>query len=76
MTRSTLLLWSAASGLVVGLLAGVALLALLTLLVNLIPGVSERVAERLRGPVILLLLLFVPLIGAVLGYLEGRAKLS
>ena len=76
MTRSTMLLWSAASGLVVGLLAGVALLALLTLLVNLVPMVSERLAERLRGPVMLLLLLFVPLIGAVLGYLEGRAKLS
>jgi hypothetical protein len=71
-----MLLWSAASGLVVGLLAGVALLALLTLLVNVVPGVSERLVERLRGPAVLLLLLFVPLIGAVLGYLEGRAKLS
>jgi hypothetical protein len=76
MTRSTMLLWSAASGLVVGLLAGVALLALLTLLVNLVPGLSERLVERLRWPVVLLLLLFVPLVGAVLGYLEGRAKMS
>jgi hypothetical protein len=71
-----MLLWSAASGLFVGLLAGVALLALLTLLVNVVPGVSERLVERARGPVVLLLLLFVPLLGAVLGYLEGRAKLS
>ena len=76
MTRSTMLLWSAASGLVVGLLAGIALLALFTLLVNVVPGLSGRLAERLRGPVVLLLLLFVPLVGAVLGYLEGRAKLS
>ncbi len=76
MTRSTVLLWSAASGLVVGLLAGVALLALLTLLVNLVPGLSERLAQRLWAPVVVLLLLFVPLVGAVLGYLEGRAKLS
>jgi hypothetical protein len=75
-TRSTMLLWSAASGLVVGLLAGVALLALLTLFVNVVPGLSERLIERLRGPVVLLLLLVVPVVGAVLGYLEGRAKLS
>jgi hypothetical protein len=71
-----MLLWSAASGLVVGLLAGVSLLALLTLVVNVVPGLSERVVERLRGPVVILLLLLVPLLGAVLGYLEGRAKLS
>ena len=71
-----MLLWSAASGLVVGLLAGVALLALLTLVVNVVPGLSGRLVERLRGPVVLVLLLFVPLVGAVLGYLEGRAKLS
>ena len=71
-----MLLWSAASGLVVGLLAGVALLALVTLVVNIVPGLSGRLVERLRGPVVLVLLLFVPLVGAVLGYLEGRAKLS
>jgi predicted alpha/beta hydrolase len=71
-----MLLWSAASGLVVGLLAGVALLALLTLFVNVVPGLSERLIERLRAPVVLLLLLVVPVVGAVLGYLEGRAKLS
>lgn len=71
-----MLAWSAVSGLVVGLLAGVALLALVTLLVNLVPGVSGRVVDRLRAPVVILLLVVVPLIGAVLGYLEGRAKLT
>jgi hypothetical protein len=71
-----MLVWSAASGLVVGLLAGIALLALLTLLVNVVPGLSARLIERLRGPAMILLLLMVPLVGAVLGYLEGRAKLS
>ena len=76
MTRTAMLLWSAASGLVVGLLAGVALLALVTLIVNVAPGISGRLVERLRTPVVLLLLVAVPVIAAVLGYLEGRAKVS
>jgi hypothetical protein len=71
-----MLFWSAASGFVVGLLAGVGLLALVTLVVHLVPGIPERVVDRMRVPVILLLLLGVPLLAAVLGYLEGRVKLS
>jgi hypothetical protein len=71
-----MLVWSAMSGLVVGLLAGVALLAFVTLVVHVVPGLSARLVERLRTPVMIVLLLVVPLVGAVLGYLEGRAKLS
>jgi hypothetical protein len=70
-----MLLWSAASGLVIGILAGVALLAVIALVVNLIPGISERFIDRLRVPVLVLLLGVVPLLSAALGYLEGRAKL-
>jgi hypothetical protein len=70
-----MLLWSAASGFVVGLLAGVGLLALVTLVVHVVPGVPERIVERLRWPVVVLLLAVVPLVAALLGYLEGRAKL-
>jgi hypothetical protein len=71
-----MLLWSAASGLVVGLLVGVALLAFLTLVVHVVPGISDRLVDRWRVPVLGLLLGLVPLLAAVLGYLEGRAKLS
>jgi hypothetical protein len=70
-----MLLWSAATGLVMGLLAGVGLLALLTLAVNVVPGIPERLVERLRLPVLIVLLGCVPLAAALLGYLEGRAKL-
>lgn len=71
-----MLLWSAASGFVVGLLAGVGLVALVTLVVNVVPGIPERVVERMRVPVLVLLLLGLPLLAAFLGYLEGRAKVS
>ncbi len=70
-----MLLWSAASGFVVGLLGGVGLLALVTLVVHVVPSVPERLVERLRWPVVVFLLAVVPLAGALLGYLEGRAKL-
>jgi hypothetical protein len=70
------LFWSAASGFVVGLLAGVGLLALVTLAVYVVPGIPERFVDRMRVPTLLLLLLGVPLLAALLGYLEGRAKLS
>jgi hypothetical protein len=74
MTRTEVVVWSAASGLVVGILAGVLLLALVTLVVNVVPGIPERLVDRLRVPVVLTLLVLVPLVAAVLGYLEGRAK--
>jgi hypothetical protein len=75
-TRTAILLWSAASGFVVGLLAGVGLLAVVTLVVNVAPGIPERLVDRLRVPVVVFLLVVVPLLAALLGYLEGRAKVS
>jgi len=74
-TRASMLLHSALTGLIMGLIAGVGLLALLTLAVNLVPGVPERLVERLRVPAVAVLLGLIPLVAALLGYLEGRAKL-
>ena len=75
MTRVSILLHSALTGLVIGLIAGLGLLALLTLAVNVVPGLPERLVERLRPPVIAILLVAVPIAAALLGYLEGRAKI-
>jgi hypothetical protein len=75
MTRAGMLLSSAASGAVVGLLIGVLLLALVTLVVHVVPGIPERLVERLRLPAIVFLLAVIPLLTAILGYIEGRAKL-
>ncbi|MFN2563376.1 MAG: hypothetical protein ABR499_00015 [Gemmatimonadaceae bacterium] len=75
MTRTSMLLWSAATGLVMGLVTGISALALLTLAVNFVPGIPVRLVERLRLPALVVLLGCVPLAAAVLGYLEGRAKL-
>lgn len=75
MTRTSVLLWSAASGFVIGLLAGLLALAALVIAVNVLPGVPERLVTRMRTPALVALLGVLPIAGAVLGYLEGRAKL-
>jgi hypothetical protein len=74
-TRTAILLWSAATGFLIGLIGGVALLAALTLVVNLVPGLPGRLVERLRVPALVLLLAVVPVAAAVMGYIEGRSKL-
>lgn len=75
MTRLAQLLWSAGMGLIVGLFGGIVALALLVIAreLGLVP---TRLAERYEEPALVALLLVVPILGAVLGYLEGRAKLD
>jgi H+/Cl- antiporter ClcA len=75
MTRAQMLVWATLSGLVMGLIGGVLATAALVLVAQLTP-LPARLVERLRVPVLVLLLAGAPLVGAVLGYLEGRAKLD
>ena len=73
--RATVLAWSAISGLVVGALAGAALFGVLAVGAAFLPVSAARLADRLRGPALVLCFLVLPALGAVLGYLEGRLKL-
>lgn len=70
-----MLLWSAGMGLIIGLFGGVAVLAVLVIATEL-ALVPARIAERYRTAALVLLLVVVPLVGTVLGWLEGRAKLD
>lgn len=72
--RLTILFGSTVSGLVLGLFVGLGALALLASLATFVP-VAARWAERLRAPALVLTLVLLPLAGALLGWLEGRAKL-
>ena len=72
--RLTILLGSSVSGLVLGLFLGLGALALLAFVSTMIPA-AARWAERLRAPALVVTLVLLPLAGALLGYLEGRAKL-
>ena len=71
----SVLVWSAVSGLVVGLFAGLLLLGVLALGAALAPAGLARLVGRLRGPVLVVCLVIVPALGAVVGYVEGRLKL-
>lgn len=72
--RTSILVGSTVSGLVLGLFVGLGALALLVFLSTFIP-LAARWAERLRAPALVLTLVLLPLAGALLGWLEGRAKL-
>ena len=73
--RATILGWSAVSGLVLGLIAGIILYATLILSGELLSGVVPRIAGRARVAAALLSFVLLPLAGAVLGWLEGKLKL-
>jgi hypothetical protein len=74
--RASILAWSAFSGLVLGLFCGVALLAAVLAGLELVAPGAARALERWRPALLALCLVVIPLVGALLGYLEGRLKLS
>jgi hypothetical protein len=73
--RATILVWSAVSGLVLGLMAGILLFAVLVLGGEFLSGVLPRVGARTRLAAALLSFVLLPLAGAALGWMEGRLKL-
>ena len=74
--RATILGWSTASGIVLGLIAGLLLFAVLIVGGELLSGVAPRLAGRARLVTALFSFVVLPLAGALLGWLEGRLKLQ
>jgi hypothetical protein len=72
--RSTILGWSAISGLVLGGIVGLMVFAVMVVSGELVPGVA-RVVGRARLVMVLFSFVVLPLAGTVLGLLEGRLKL-
>jgi uncharacterized membrane protein (DUF373 family) len=62
-------------GLLLGFFGGLAVLAVIVIAreLGLVPA---RFADRYQLAALIALLVVVPLLGAVLGFLEGRAKLD
>jgi hypothetical protein len=74
MKRWQIIAWSAFGGLVQGLIAGVIVLA--TVVVGgVLLGLEDSGVRRWMRVVVTVLLVGPPLVGAVLGALEGRRKL-
>ena len=74
--KATILGWSAVSGLVLGLIAGLLLFALGVVGSELLSGIVPRLAGRARTSLAIFSFVFLPLAGTVLGWLEGRLKLQ
>lgn len=74
--KATILGWSAFSGLVLGLFAGLMLFAVLVIGGELASGLVPKLGGRLRIAASIVSFVILPLAGAVLGFLEGRLKLQ
>jgi len=72
--RTSILAWSAASGIVLGVFADLILAAAVLIAARLLPDGATRWMARVSLPVWGLALVVLPAIGAVLGYLEGQLK--
>jgi hypothetical protein len=73
--RATILGWSAASGLVLGLIVGLLVFSLVLVSGELLAGMIPRLAGRARAALAVFSFVLLPLAGTVLGWLEGRLKL-
>jgi len=73
--RTSIVAWSAVSGLVLGLIGGILLFAALVAAGELLPSIVPRLGGRARIVTVLFSFVLLPLVGAALGWMEGRLKL-
>jgi hypothetical protein len=72
--RTSILLWSAASGAILGLFLDATLIGVALLLGTLLPSVPDRMQHRWIITSAAILLALIPVVLTVLGFLEGRLK--
>jgi hypothetical protein len=72
--RASILLWSTASGLILGIFIDATLMGVALLLSALIPGVSARLHYRWLRIAAAVVLVAIPVAMSVLGFLEGQLK--
>jgi hypothetical protein len=75
-TRASILLWSAGSGVVLGLILDTLLFGAWMVTANFVPALAPRNMPRWALITSVAALGLIPLAAGVLGYLEGRLKLS
>jgi hypothetical protein len=75
-TRASIIMWSAGSGMLLGLFADALLIGLWALLATAVPSLAPRNFPRWASVLATLFLAAVPIATATLGYLEGRLKVD
>jgi hypothetical protein len=72
--RASILLWSTASGIILGIFLDATLMGVALLLSAIVPGVSPRLHHRWVMMSAVIVFVAIPVIFAILGYLEGELK--
>ena len=75
-TRASVLLWSAGSGIIIGLIFDALLVGAWMVTANFLPTLAPRNLPRWATVLTAGALAAIPLAAAVVGYLEGRLKLT
>jgi len=72
--RTSILLWSAASGAILGLFMDATLIGVALLLEAVVPGIATVRLQHRWVTAAVAVLAVIPLVLAVLGYFEGQLK--
>lgn len=72
--RASILLWSTASGLILGVFIDATLVGVALLLSTVLPSLADGLRSRWVATAALFALCAVPIVLGVLGYLEGQLK--
>jgi len=72
--RTSILFWSTVSGIILGLFVDATLIGVALVFSAVAPGASVRLSQRWLGLLLMAALAIIPVISAVLGFLEGRLK--
>ena len=75
-TRASIIIWSAGSGVLLGLFVDAALLGVWLVVSSVVPAMVPRQLPRWFATLAVLGLGVVPIAGGILGYLEGRLKID
>jgi hypothetical protein len=75
-SRASILLWSAGSGVLLGLILDALIFGAWMVASNFLPAISPRALPRWATLVSVVALSLVPVLAGLIGYLEGRLKLS
>lgn len=75
-TRASILLWSAGSGVVLGLILDALIVGAWMVAANFLPSLSPRTLPRWAMLTSIVALALIPILAGMIGYLEGRLKVS
>lgn len=75
-TRASVLFWSAGSGILLGLILDALIFGAWMVASNFLPALSPRSLPRWASLMSLAALSLIPIVAGLIGYLEGRLKLS